>query len=355
MRIERLRLKLKEENKFPYVIFSLKNIQYLSNFTGSNALMVIDEEKSFFITDSRYTEYAGSVIPEKMILMTQEKTFSDMLLKIADENSYRQYYFEEHSLTYSQFSQIKEKLKGIDFVPGTDVVNDIRAVKEKPEIDKIRNAVKLADACMEHLLNFIKPGITEWSVYLEIQSFYQNHGSRRIAFDSIVASGAGSSMPHYVTSFDKKIEYGDMVLIDMGCELDGYNSDLTRTVFLGKVPNDFNEIYNTVLEAQLRAIDSAVSGVLTGKLDSIAREHIKSKGYGDYFGHSLGHGLGIEVHELPSVKPEGEYVLTEDNVITIEPGIYIPGKGGVRIEDVVVVGKNAAEILTGVSKKIITI
>ena len=217
----------------------------------------------------------------------------------------------------------------------------------------IRRAVDLADQCFSHILGLIKPGVVEWDLAVEIDYFYRRRGCSGTSFDSIVASGKGSSMPHYATSTTKRIESGDMILIDMGCVYEGYNSDLTRTVFLHKVDPRFREIYGIVLRAQEAAENAVRPGVTTGALDRKARDLIASEGYGGYFGHSLGHGVGLDVHELPAVKTGGEFKLKKNGVITVEPGIYLPGEGGVRIEDMVLVTSGGREILTKSDKSII--
>ncbi len=192
----------------------------------------------------------------------------------------------------------------------------------------------------------------EWDVSIEIEYFYRKNGCRKSSFDSIVASGPGSSMPHYITSMTRRIEKGDALLIDMGCEFRGYNSDLTRTIFVNSVDDDLRRIYGIVRDAQERAIEFVRPGVRCGELDAVARGLIAEAGFGKFFGHSLGHGVGMEVHELPAVKTGSRTRIGKNTVITVEPGIYIPGRGGVRIEDVVLVTDGGSEILTKSSKDI---
>jgi Xaa-Pro aminopeptidase len=203
-------------------------------------------------------------------------------------------------------------------------------------------------------LQFIKPGVTEWDISVEIDYFFKRNGCRSCAFDPIVASGSGSSMPHYKPE-NKKIEPGEILLIDMGCVFQGYNSDLTRTIFIDKIDPALAEIYEIVFQAQSKALNAVKPGLDTGKLDSVARNFITQKGYGENFGHGLGHGVGIDIHESPAIKKNISSKLKKNMVITIEPGIYIPGRGGVRIEDTVLVSQQGFEVLTKSSKDLIVI
>ncbi len=352
MRIKNLNDALAKKNHFPYLISDLINISYLTGFKGSYAYLLIAGEKGYFISDSRYEEYARSILPEGIDFILQKKDFFSTLKGVLKKLSAEMLYFEEHSLPFSSYKMMKKEFDRPALVPGGDVVNDIRIVKEAGEIESIRKAVKLADECLSHILGMAKPGVYEWDLAIEIEHFYKKSGCRKTSFDSIVASGTGSSMPHYVTSMTKRIEKGDILLVDMGCEFNGYNSDLTRTVFVNSIDKEFDKIYRIVKEAQEAAIAAVKPGITCGVLDKTARDIITKAGYGGAFGHSLGHGVGREVHELPAVKSGGRTRLRKDMVITIEPGIYIPERGGVRIEDVVVVAREGAEILTGFSKDI---
>jgi Xaa-Pro aminopeptidase len=352
MRLNRLKSILRRELKFPYFIPSLVNIKYLTGFQGSFAYLVVDEDRVFFISDSRYEEYARSILPSSVVFVLQENDFSETLKNVVKGIGKGELYLEEHSLFLSNYLLMKRDLRGIKLVPGGDVVDRLRMIKDEDEISSIRKAAEITDACFKHLLGIIRPGIIEWDIAVEIEYFYRKNGCSGASFDSIVASGKGSSMPHYATSMVKKIERGDMLLIDMGCVYEGYNSDLTRTVFMTSIEPAFERIYSIVREAQKAALERVRPGVLTGSLDGTARGIITDAGYGKTFGHSLGHGLGLEVHELPAVKSKGDIRLRKNMVITIEPGIYIPESGGVRIEDMVLVTSNGGEVLTTSPKDI---
>jgi len=354
MRIKRLQSALNKKGMLPYLVSDLCNIRYLTGFTGSFARMLIGRDRTCFISDSRYEEYACSILPGHVEFVLQEDEPFVLVRDIVRSMGSGSLYLEEHSLVLSVYHELRKKLRGIKLLPGRDEVNSFRAVKDEGEIALMRKAAAITDDGFSHLNGFIKPGMTEWNVAVEIEIFYRKNGCRKTAFDSIVASGKGSSMPHYETSMNRKIEKGDIVLIDMGCEYEGYNSDLTRTIFVDTIDPFFREIYGIVKTAQQEAVDKARPGITTGRLDGIARGIISEKGYGKNFGHSLGHGVGLEVHELPAVKA-GDFRLKKNMVITIEPGIYVPDRGGIRIEDTVLLCSGGCETLTKSSKDLIII
>ncbi len=356
MRIKKLKKLLKENGQFPYLITDLNNIKYLTGYAGSNAFLIIDEKESFIISDSRYEEYIKSLLTPGVKFYLQEGAAADAVKGCTDIISKKEIFLESHNITLSLYNQLKKALKKIKIIPvAEDPVNILRSVKEEEEISLLREACAITDRCFTHLLQFIKPGLSEWDIAVEIDYFYKKNGCTACSFDPIVASGTGSSMPHYKPSVDKKITKGDILLIDMGCLYKGYNSDLTRTIFVDNVDSTLGDIYNIVYEAQKKAVSSVKPGIDTRKLDSIARTFISDYGYGDNFGHGLGHGVGIEIHELPAIKKFTSAIIKKNMVITIEPGIYIPGKGGVRIEDTVLVTSGGCEILTKSSKELIVI
>ncbi len=350
-RLKRLTDTLSGEGRLPYCISSLINIQYLTGFQGTAACLIVNEGESFFISDSRYEEYARSILPRSLEFVLQTSTLAHSIREVMKRLDSRRLFLEEHSLTLSSYLLLKKELRGITLKPGGDAVNHLRLTKDDNEIAALKKAAAITDRCVSHLLSMIRPGITEWDVAVEIEYFYRTNGCRKTSFDSIVASGSNSSMPHYTTSPTKRIQRGDILLIDMGCVYDSYNSDLTRTIFVNSIEPEFKRIYEIVRQAQEKAIDRARPGVLTGTLDGMARDHITQAGYGDAFGHSLGHGVGLEVHELPAVRSAGDVRLRKNMVITIEPGIYLPERGGVRIEDMVLITPHGCEVLTRSSKK----
>lgn len=356
MRIKKLKQILTEKQSFPYLITDLNNIKYLTGYSGSNAYLLIDEKISYFISDSRYEEYVKSLLPKNFEFILQTGSTADALKICYGKIVKKNMFVESHSMTLFQHSDFKKNIKGIRIIPmEDDPVNFIRMVKDEGEINILREAAAITDDCFYHLLKFIKPGLTEWDIAVEIEMYYKKHGCTACSFDPIVASGSSSSMPHYMPSMEKKIAHGEILLIDMGCIYKGYNSDLTRTVFVGKIDNNLEKIYNIVYEAQGKAIKAVKAGFDTQKLDNVARSVITDYGYGENFGHGLGHGVGIEIHEMPAVKKNSSIKLKKNMVITIEPGIYISGSGGVRIEDMVLVTTGGSEVLTKCSKELIVI
>ena len=351
-RIKKIQKHVSEKKQFPYLVASLFNIKYCTGFEGSYGYLLFFEDETVFISDSRYEEYALMVLPKNVHFMLQQKDFFKTLKALLKHKNINKIFLEEHSITLSQYRMFKEECKGVTINYGGDIINELRIVKDEDEIENIKKAAQITDKCFYHILTLIKPGVSEWDIAIEIEYFYKKHGCLGTSFDTIVASGAGSSMPHYKTG-TKKIRSGEPVLIDMGCIYKGYCSDITRTVFVKSIPESISTIYYVVKEAQQKAVDAVKAGLTTNKLDSIARDFIAAKGYGALFGHSLGHGVGLDVHEIPAVKQNGSVALKKGMVITVEPGIYVPKKAGVRIEDMVLVTSSGHEVLTKSTKELI--
>jgi len=356
MRIKKLRKILDSNNSFPCLITDLTNIRYLTGFSGSNALLLIGKNKTYLISDSRYQEYAESFLGPGFEFFLQKGSQAEALKECTKKINEARIFIESGNITLSQFNEIKKNLGRVKLVQTEkDYVNSLRMVKDEDEIAVLREAALITDNCFSHLLKKIRPGICEWDIAVEIDYYYKTHGCRACSFDPIVASGPGSSMPHYIPSMTKKINHGDVLLIDMGCLFNGYNSDLTRTVFCGNIDSRLEEIYHIVRDAQHNAISAVKPGAVSSKVDAAARDFISQKGYGENFGHGLGHGVGLDIHELPALKSSSEIKLKKNMVITIEPGIYLPETGGVRIEDMVLVTSKGAEVLTKCSKELIVI
>ncbi|MBN1499648.1 MAG: aminopeptidase P family protein [Spirochaetes bacterium] len=353
MRLKILHKILKDSGQFPYVVFNLKNIRYLTGFTGSNAYLIIDENANYFITDSRYEIFARTLLNDDYRFIIQKKGFKDVFEQFIKENKIQKIFLEPSELKIDVFNTLKNAVPETELIPASDYISEMRAVKTSDEIKIIQEAVNIADSCIDHILKIFNPEMTEWQLSAEIDSFYRKNNCRRTSFDSIVASGPGSAMPHYVPSFEKKIGTDTLLMIDMGCEYLDYCSDITRTFFIGNVPEKFMEIYNIVLEAQNYAIEMVKPGVKCCDIDAAARTHIEKRGYGNFFGHSLGHGVGLDVHENPYVKSDNSELLKSGSIITIEPGIYIEGEGGIRIEDMICVTDEGYMNMTGSSKEII--
>ncbi len=352
-RLEALRKKISESRLQGLLVTSLPNVRYLTGFTGSNALLLLSPDRDLFITDSRYRNQASGEVENARIVIAPGSLLKALSQKLALRTVGR-IGFEAGSLTVSGFSNLKRLAKEEKFVPTVGVVEQIRAYKDEDEISRIRRAAEITDRVFNKILAILKPGLMELEVAAEITYWHKRFGAESEAFDAIVASGIRGAFPHARASANR-IEKGNMVTIDMGCRVDGYHCDLTRTVSVGRPPPEMRKIYAVVLEAEQRSLNEAQAGVRVSSLDGIARKSIRAKGYGKYFCHSLGHGLGLELHEMPRVSSKSKDILKNGSVITIEPGIYIPRLGGVRIEDDVVIHDDSNEVLSKVPKELVIV
>lgn len=343
MRLDKLRGHLDRSGHYPYMVNDAKNIAYLCGFEGSYARLFVTENDYILLTDSRYIEYAGKVCGDDKV-KEQRGKFPDVLSDLAASCGWKKIFVEE-SLTLSEFLPLQKSCAPLELVPAEIYAQKLRLVKDESELSIIKKAVNLADECLQSILAVLKEGIRESDVSAEIEYFFRKNGSSGSSFDTIVAFGAHSSMPHYNTG-NARLRNGDVILIDTGCVVDGYCSDITRTFFYGGVDAEMERVYDIVNCARSAAIDKISSGISAGVLDRCARDIISEKGYGKAFGHSLGHGVGRDVHEAPGLRDGSEEILQAGSVVTIEPGIYIPGKGGVRIEDMVVTAEGGSELLT---------
>ncbi len=262
--------------------------------------------------------------------------------------------FESNFVTYADAENLKKDFPGTEFVAVDSLIEKIVSCKNEKEIELTRKAVEITDRTFTELLKIIKPGMTEREVGAQISYLQKMFGADGDSFDPIVASGERSAFPH-ARPTDKKIQTGELLKLDFGCVVEGMKSDMTRTIAIGEIPEECRKIYQIVKEAQQKALDTVKAGINSKVLDASARDYIKEKGYGNNYGHGLGHGLGYDIHEKPAVNERSDYVLEVNNIITIEPGIYIEGLGGVRIEDDVVVKENGCEILTKSTKELITL
>ncbi|UOY89776.1 M24 family metallopeptidase [Bacillus glycinifermentans] len=333
------------------LVTSSVNLRYITGFTGSAGLAVISEDKAVFITDFRYTEQAKQQIKGFEII---EHTGS-IIKKAADaikEMGLNKIGFEQDKMTYGTYAAYKDLLGPAELVPVSESVEKLRLIKSSEEIKILKEAAKIADDAFSHILTVIKPGMTEISIANELEFYMRSQGADHSSFDMIVASGVRSSLPHGVAS-DKTVEKGDFVTLDFGAYYKGYCSDITRTIAVGEPSDELKGIYQTVFEAQAFGMQNIRPGITGKQADAYTRDHIASKGYGDYFGHSTGHGLGMEVHEGPALSVRSDQLLEKGMVVTVEPGIYIPGKGGVRIEDDIVLTEGGNESLTHSAKDLI--
>lgn len=334
------------------LVTKLSNLRYLSGFSGTNGIGVVTLSDAFFFTDSRYEQQAAEevkdfdirVVKGSLIKALSESHVLDPGSKIG---------FESHALTYNGFLELKEALPSISWKSCKNIVENLAITKTEDEILLLREAAEMADEIFSEMVEIIRPGMLETEAAAEILYRIKKKGADS-SFEPIVASGRRSALPHG-QPVKKAISAGDFVVIDFGCKVKGYASDLTRTIVVG-TPNDEQKmIYDVVKQAQQTAIDSVRAELRCSDLDALARDIINEAGFGPYFGHALGHGLGLDVHSEPRIGPESETLLQEGSVVTIEPGIYLPELGGVRIEDDIVIRKDRGELLTHSSRDLIEI
>lgn len=347
-RIEKLCESLSQDEAV--LITSYPNIFYYSSFTSEDAYLFISKNRRYIITDSRYTLQAHKQAKGFDVLDIESG-----LEKVFENVSETHIGFEEMNLPVARFEKIQKSLKfGQKLVPMQNRINKPRERKDEIELTKIADAEKIGDMAFEYILKKIKSGVTEREIAFDLEMFMRKQGATALSFETIVASGKRSAMPHG-TATDKVVEKGDFVTLDFGCVFGGYCSDMTRTVIVGKASDRQREIYNIVLKSQLAAIDAVREGIACSDVDKVSRDMITDAGYGKNFGHSLGHSVGIEIHENPSFSPKSKDFVQVGNVITVEPGIYIDDFGGVRIEDVVAVKSDGVVNLTSSPKELIEI
>ncbi len=349
-----LRAELRKRKLDAFITSFLPHVRYLTGYSGSNGLCVITDSAVTLLTDFRYQEQIETEVPYASKQIVRGDLF---VAAIKKKNLFSQsdtIAFEEDYLPVISFQVMKKNLSGARLIPSNGIVEALTAVKEESEIALIRKAASITEQVFEKILGVLKPGITESAIAAEISYLHRMFGAEKDSFDTIVASGVRGSLPHGAASA-KKIQKGEMVTLDFGCVYQGYCSDLTRTVAVGTPSSEAKKIYRIVLDAQRAAINAARIGFPARKLDESARSFIEKKGYGKFFGHGLGHGIGLQIHESPRVFAKSTHVLHTGNVITIEPGIYLPGKCGVRIEDDVVIRDGTCEVITSSPKELIVL
>lgn len=365
------------------------NMRYISGYRGEGMLLIYGDRK-YVITDSRYTEQAEIECPEYSCVDIAKKgyfkTIAELLHidkcktgreadgvqigreadsdvdkeadRVATHNLRRKTSFrvgfENKSISYNDYSSLEKALEGCEFYELDNKLDKLRQIKNDEEIEKIRTAESIGDEAFTHILSFIRPGLTEKEVALELEYFMKKNGAEKLSFDTIAASGTNSSMPHAIPT-DKVLEEGDFLTMDFGCVYEGYCSDMTRTVAVGSVSDNMKYVYDVVLKAQLAALKAVKPGAKCSDVDKIARDIIADAGYGNCFGHGLGHSVGLFIHEEPRLSPKCDDILQPGMLMTVEPGIYIPGRFGVRIEDLVVVSENGCINLTNSPKELITV
>jgi len=349
-RISQLQNRL-EEN-CTVIIESPENRLYFTGFHSSLGYLVVNKSNAVFLTDSRYIEAAqnsieGARVEEYFSLETVKEELSLIgATKVVMQSS---------TTTVASAQNYGAFFDGFDlrFDGSLDkIISDLRIIKDRDELDNVIKAQRIAESALDYVLGIIREGMTEKQLALELDFYMLSHGADALSFDTIAVSGKNSSLPHGVPS-DKKIEKGDFITMDFGAVVNGYHSDMTRTVAVGFVSDEQKKVYETVLKAQQTALDGVRAGIVCRDADALARNVISGAGYGEFFRHGLGHGVGVEIHEAPTVSPKGDTVLKEGMLITVEPGIYLPERFGVRIEDMVCVTENGCENLTKADKSLI--
>lgn len=351
-RVESLRRLMVEKNVDAALVTDVSNVRYYTGFTGDESMALIDNDHCVFLTDFRYTEQAEGECAGFTVIEPEAAAPFKTVDNLCREWGVERLWVEEEGISWDRYTKMHTAMEGIELTPNAGAVKSVRVVKEPGEIDAIRKAQEIAELGFDYMLDYIEPGMTEREIALELEFFTRREGSEGMSFPSIIAAGPHGAMPHAQLS-DQVIRDGDMIVMDFGCIYGGYHSDMTRTIVLGKATDEMKKVYDIVLRAQQAALDGLKDGVNEVAGDKLARDIIDRAGYGKQFGHGLGHGVGLEIHEEPRLSPLAKGVIREGMVVTVEPGIYLPGQFGVRIEDFVVVKKDGIENLTRAPKNLI--
>jgi len=346
-----LRNKIKSMDLDGMIVSNPTNIKYLTDI-NAEGILVLARKENFFITDGRYIEAVNSTLTvNDEIIVTDVKDLS--------QEDFQNFFlfcenvgFEENYITYATYKEYMYKYRINNFVETEGIIEKQREIKDEEEIKYISKACMITDECFDYLVEYIKKGMTEKQIADEIERFFKSHGAEGLAFDTIVASGPNSSKPHAVPT-DRKIQSGDVITIDMGCKYNGYCSDMTRTIFVDNINDEVKRVYDLVLKNQIQTIGEMREGMIC---KNVAKMVVNDFEINDYtLIHSLGHGVGLDIHELPTIGTRSEVILKSNMIVTDEPGIYIPGKFGIRIEDTLVVGKSTGVSLTKSTKDYVII
>lgn len=349
--LEKLQSRVKETADCAIITDDV-NRRYFTSMKSSAGTLVVFPEKSYFIIDFRYIEKARKTITACEVIL-QGKLY-EQINELIERHGAKTVAINADTCTVAELIGYQQRINADIKADGklAEIIRDIRTVKSQADIDKIIKAQRIAEKGFEHMLDFIKVGRTEKEIQLELDYFMLSNGAEALSFDTIALSGKNTSLPHGVPS-DKKVEKGDFVLMDFGAVYEGWHSDMTRTVCVGEPTDKMRYVYETVLKAQLAGLEAVKAGMSGKELDKVARDIISAAGYGDNFGHSLGHGVGMEIHESPYASPSREDILPENSIVTVEPGIYLEDEFGVRIEDFVIVTKEGCIDMTKAPKELI--
>lgn len=335
------------------LIISPENRRYFTSFPSSDGFLIVNADRAVFITDGRYIEAAEKKAKNCEVVL-QNRIFPQ-IAQILKEMNCHHLLVEASKMTLDSYNSLKGSAKDVKILTDTSLdgmINTFRSVKTNDELECIKAAQKITDDAFYHICNFIKEGVTEREIGLELDFYMLSHGGEALSFETIAVSGENTSMPHGVPS-ERRVQNGDFITMDFGTVVGGYHSDMTRTVALGFATDEMKNVYETVKNAQTACINGLRSGLTGIEGDALARNVIKQSGYGEYFTHGTGHGVGIEIHEFPNLNKANDVPLIPGQIVTVEPGIYIPNKFGVRIEDMVLITENGCEDLTHSNKELI--
>ncbi len=350
-RRRRLASRLDELQAGAFLVTRPPNVRYLTGFTGSNGQLILTSTDGIFLTDSRYMEQARHEVPDLRREMYSAE-FASRASQACMELGADRIAFEAAGVSYKLYSDLLAT--GIDLVPTTDAIEQMRRIKEPDELRAVEAAQAIADQAFEAIVGKLSEGVTEREIALDLDSTMRRLGGDALAFDTILAFGESAAEPHHSPS-DRSLTRGDVVKLDFGCVIDGYHSDMTRTVFFGEPLAELRDVYEIVRAAQQLGVDSARPGMSGDELDGVVRNVITEAGYGDKFGHGLGHGVGLEIHEAPWLRSGGKDILEPGTVVTVEPGIYLEGVGGIRIEDMVALTAEGCRELPSTTKELLVL
>lgn len=354
-RIDQLRAAFDDAGIDGLLVTGGTNRRYMTGFTGSAGMALITREEALFLTDFRYVEQAAQQAPA-YTLVQYDHPYKTLHERLARYNG-RRIGFESQHVTVDQFESIQNPGEGdaaqVEWVPVKGLVEELRGRKSDAELALMQTAIDIADKAFSYIIEQMRPGVTEKEIAWKLEVFMREQGAEALSFPSIVASGVNGALPH-ARPTDKPLAAGEFVTLDFGCVWKGYCSDMTRTVFIGEPTDEDKAWYELVLRAQRAGVEAVKPGVVAKDVDAVARKIIAEAGYGDNFGHGLGHGIGLDVHEeIPRLSTRGTVVLEPRMVASVEPGVYLPGRGGIRIEDLVVVTEDGCRILTNSPKQLL--
>lgn len=350
-RIAKVLVRLKKENLDGLIVSSSSNITYLTDYPSRDSYLLLSRKKNIYFTDSRYAQEAKKSLGHFCLIKEINGPPFQAIAGSCGSFGLKRIGFEESDLSFAFYSRIEELLgSDTDLIPTANLIERLRQIKSSEELEKMRKAIEITRLALEFIEKFIIPGKKEIEIAAELEHFVRYNGASSTSFDIIVASGPNSAYPHHITS-ERKVKEGEPVLIDLGVTFSGYKSDLTRVFFSGKINPLVRRVYNIVLRAQERAIKKIKPGVGIDRIDTAARQYITKQGYGGFFAHSLGHGVGLDIHESPSISAKTKSSLEAGMVFTVEPGIYLVNRFGIRIEDMVLVTNKGVEVLSGAINK----